>query len=242
MTARALLFALSLAIASATPAIANDPSAGLPIAPGKDERQAVLLLMKQNTEKYGSDVALLQGLLLVHSLQGEAVLSTESRILGFEKTGGRNYVNCRVASGVVLNDKQQLTAEQRLERIWHIVLERAFSKYEKFSAPADGLAIEIEYNHKAFDRMAEVGESDDVGPTERAKFYLTMADLTDYMGRRVGPQELLERSKILLDDQPVKLRLVEVTMPPPPVKDVPPPENAAAPSAAPGPDGRSAKR
>lgn len=230
MLARSLL--LVALVAAPAAADSNDPTAGLPIAPGKDERRAVLELMKQNTEKYGGDIALLQGLLLVHSLQGEAVLTTESRIVGFEKSEGRNYVACHVASGVVLNDRQQLTREQRLERIWHIVLERALAKYQNFSAPADGVAIEIQYNHRAFETISEVGKSDDVGPVERAKFYLATADLRDYLSQRVGPQEFLERSRILLDDQPVKLRLVEVTMPPPPKKEAPSPASG---------DSRSAK-
>lgn len=215
MLSRALLLSLSLAAA----AFAAEPSelpAGLPFAPSQDERRAVLELMKHNTQTYGSDTALLQGLLLTHSLQGEAVLNTESTIVGFEQAGNRKYVALRVASGVVLND-QQLTREQRLERIWHVIVERTLLKYPKFSAPADGLAIEIQYNHRSFDTLADLyAEIEDAGPTERAKFYLLGSDLADFLGHRVGPQAFLERSRVLLDDQPVQLRLTEVSMPPRP--------------------------
>lgn len=215
MVLRALLLSLLLA-ASATAADTNELPSGLPPAPTKDERRAVLELMKHNTEKYGSDAALLQGLLLTHSLQGEAVLNTESTIVGFEQAAGRKYVALRVASGVVLNDKQ-LSRERRLERIWHVILEPTLLKYPTFTAPADGLVIEIEYNHRSFDKVVDLYTGiDDAGPVERAKFYLLATDLAEFLAYRLGPQAFIERSRVLLDDRPVELQLTEVSMPPRP--------------------------
>jgi hypothetical protein len=209
-----LLLAASLAGAAESPEL---PS-GLPDAASKDQRVAVLELMKANTQKYGSDAALLQGLLLTHSLQGDAVLTTESTILGFEESDGRKYLGFRVESGVVLNDKT-MDRDRRLERIWHVVLERTLLKYPKFSAPADGLAVEIRYNHRPYDRLSEVGQSDDVGPLERAKFYLLSNDLDAFLAHRMGPQALLGHSRVLVDEQPVKVQLTEVSMPPAPTAE-----------------------
>jgi hypothetical protein len=189
---------------------------GLPPTRNADERIAVLELMKQNREKYGPDAALLQGLLLTHSLQGEAVLTTESTILGFEEREGHKYVGFRVASGVVLNDKS-LDRDQRLERIWHIIIERTLSRYPKFTAPADGVAIEIEYNHRPYEQLADMyAEPEDNGTVERAKFYMLSSDLGPYLAHQIGTQDFLERSQVLIDDQPVKLHLKEVLMPPSP--------------------------
>ena len=211
MVARGLVLSLLLA-GSVLAASSEDLPNGLPPVGNADQRRAVLELMRQNKEKYGDDVALLQGLLLTHSLQGEAVLSTESTIVGFEERDGKKYVTFHVASGVVLNDKA-FDRDRRLERIWHVVLERTLLRYPKFNVPADGLAVEIQYNHRPYEQVNDVYEDDNEGTVERAKFYLAAADLSDFLAHRIGPQDFLERSRILLDDQPVKLRLTEVVFP-----------------------------
>ena len=216
MPLQRLLLAFLLCAPLTAAADQHELPAGLPDAATKDQRVAVLQLMKANTEKYGSDAALLQGLLLTHSLQGEAVLTTESTILGFEESAGRKYLGFRVASGVVLNDNE-MDRDRRLERIWHVVLERTLMKYPKFNAPADGLAVEIRYNHRPYERLADVGQTDDdFGPEERAKFYMLSADLEEFLAKRMGPQDFLGRARILVDDRPVKIHLTEVSMPPPP--------------------------
>ena len=212
---RVLLLSLLLSV----PVIAaEDPElpAGLPPTRSADERRAVLELMKQNRQKYGEDAALLQGLLLTHALQGEAVLTTESTIVGFEEHEGHKYVTFRLASGIVLNDKS-LDREQRLERIWHLILERTLLRYPKFSAPADGVAIEIEYSHRPYQQLADLyNEADDTGTVERAKFYMLSSDLTELLAHQLGTQDFLERSRVLVDNQPAKLRLMEVSLPPRP--------------------------
>jgi len=218
MVSQRFILALLLGASVAAAAESPDLPAGLPDAATKDQRIAVLELMKQNTQKYGSDAALLQGLLLTHSLQGDAVLTTESTIVGFEEREGRKYLGFRVDSGVVLNDKT-LDRERRLERIWHVVLERTLMKYPKFTVPGDGLAVEIRYNHRAYDRLSDIGPTDDdAGPVERAKFYLLSSDLDEFLAKRMGTQAFLDRSRILVDEKPVKLVPTEVSMPPRPEK------------------------
>jgi hypothetical protein len=206
-------FVLSLLLAG--PIVAAGPEElpkVLPPAGSPDQLHAVLQLMRQNKEKYGDDAALLQGLLLTHSLQGKAVLSTESTILGFEEVEGKKYVAFRLESGVVLNDKA-LDRDQRLERMWHVVLERTLLHYPNFRAPADGLAVEIRYNHRPYEQIADLYEDEDEGVIERAKFYMLSPDLTDFLAHRIGPQDFLTRSRVLLDDQPVSVRLSEVLLP-----------------------------
>ena len=193
-----------------------DLPSGLPPTRSAEDRRAVLELMKQNRQKYGDDAALLQGLLLTHSREGQAVLTAESTIVGFEEHEGHKYVTFRLASGVILNDKS-LDRDQRLERIWHIIVERTLLRYPKFSAPADGVAIEIEYNHRPYKQIADLyDEADDTGTVERAKFYMLSSDLSEFLAHQIGTQDFLERSRVLLDSQPVKLRLMEVSLPPRP--------------------------
>jgi hypothetical protein len=211
-----ILYLLLLLSAPIMAAETPELPTGLPPTRSADDRRAVLELMKQNRQKYGGDAALLQGLLLTHSLRGEAVLTTESTIVGFEEHEGHKYVAFRVASGVVLNDKS-LDREQRLEHIWHIIVERTLLQYPTFTVPADGLAIEIEYNHRSYQQLADLyNEADDTGAVERAKFYILSSDLGEFLAHRIGTQDFLERSHVLLDDQPVKLRITEVSLPPRP--------------------------
>ncbi|HSD10535.1 MAG TPA: hypothetical protein VLF14_06110 [Candidatus Binatia bacterium] len=210
-----LLLSLLLSVPVMAAETVELPS-GLPPTRNADDRRAVLELMKGNRQKYGEDAALLQGLLLTHSLQGQAVLTTESTIVGFEEHEGHKYVAFRVASGVVLNDKS-FDREQRLERIWHIIIERTLLRYPKFTAPADGVAIEIEYNHRPYQQLADLyNEADDTGAVERAKFYMLSSDLSEFLAHQIETQDFLERSRVLLDDQPVKLRIMEVSSPPRP--------------------------
>ena len=205
---------LALSLLLAGPALgagSEDLPKELPPA-GGDQRRAVLELMRQNKQKYGDDAALLQSFLLTHSLKGEAVLTTESTILGFEELDGKKYVAYRLQSGVVLNDKN-LDRDQRLEHIWHVVLERALLNYPKFTAPSDGLAVEIHYNHRPYEQVSDLYDDDNEGAVERAKFYIASSDLNDFLAHRIGAAEFLAHSRVLLDDQPVKLRPAEIPAP-----------------------------
>ncbi len=214
-----LRLAVVTALVALAPAFAEEPDDALEDLPAtKDDagRRMVLQLMKENRVKYGEDAALLQGLLLTHSLQGDAILTTESTIVGFEETDGRKYVAFKVASGIVLNDRKLASPGERLEKIWHVVLERALTRYPSFQAPGDGLAVEVHYNHKSFHSLSDLYENvEDVGPLERVKFYMLASDLSAYVEHRLTVQEFLERSKILLDGEAVRLRLAEVPLGPP---------------------------
>ncbi len=216
MLLRLVVAVVLLALAPAFAAESDEALKDLP--PTKDDagRRMVLQLMKENRVRYGDDAALLQGLLLTHSLQGDAILTTESTIVGFEENGGRKYVAFKVASGIVLNDRKLAKPGERLEKIWHSVLERTLTRYPSFQAPGDGLAIEVNYHHKPFHELSDLYENiEDVGPLERAKFYLLGTDLSAYLERRLTVQEFLERSEILLDGEAVKIRLADVPLGPP---------------------------
>ncbi|MGH7899158.1 MAG: hypothetical protein ACREQQ_14480 [Candidatus Binatia bacterium] len=216
MRFRGLLLVAFTVVTAALAGETEELPSGLPPTTG-DERVKVLQLMKDNKEKYGADAALMQGLLLTHSLQGDAVLTSESTIVGFEEDAGVKYVAFRVNSGVIFNDKH-LGREQRLERIWHVVLERTLLRYPTFTAPADGLAVEIQYTHRPYDSVGDLyREPENTGPVERVKFYMASPDVSAFVEHRLGAQEFLERARILVDDQPVKLSLLEVVMPATPV-------------------------
>jgi hypothetical protein len=219
MLLRSLLLSLLLVSAALATESAAPPSHVSP--PTGDDRRAVLELMKRNTRKYGPDAALLQGLLLTHSLQGDAVFTAESTLVGFEQAEGHEFIAFRLASGVVLDDKR-LTPAQRVEHVWHVILERTLLKYPKFQGPGDGLSVDIAYSHRPFDQIADLASLDAPGPIEHAKFYMLSADIAEFLARRIGAQEFLARSRVLLDGRPIAIHLTEATMPPRPERPGPP--------------------
>lgn len=185
---------------------AEDP-VGPPPGTGEETRRAVIALLRENRSKYGDDAAIMQGLLLVHANQGGAILATESAIVGFEENEKRRYVAFRVDSGTIFDD-ETMSREQRLEQIWHSILERTLLRYPTFSVPGDGIAVEILYSHRPYESVSDLYRTiDDRGEIERAKFYLLTEHLSDFVGRRLDARALLERSKVLLDEKSVKVDL-----------------------------------
>ena len=196
-----LLFAL--------PALAAPPDALLSAAGTAEQRQQVISLLQENRQKYGDDAAIMQGLLLVHAIQADAVLTSEASITGFEEIEGRRYVAFRVVSGAIFND-DETNRSQRLERIWHSVLERTLRRYPTFRVNGDGIAVEIQYNHRPYASAAELYRTiDEEGAVERAKFYILTADLLPFLEHRLEGKDLFHDSHVLLDGVSVQITLEE---------------------------------
>ncbi len=209
-------WSFALFLIAVVPALAADPDALLGAAGSEENRKQVISLLQENRRTYGDDAAILQGLLLIHAIQADAVLASEAAITGFENVGERRFVSFRVVSGTVFND-HELSRNQRLERIWHSVLERTLRRYPTFHVNGDGIAVEIQYNHRPYVSMAELYRTIDAeGTVERAKFYILTTDLQLFLERRVDAQELLEHSRIFLDEAPIKISLEEPSLVGPP--------------------------
>jgi hypothetical protein len=195
-----------------TAALAAEP-ADLP-ATEADAKKALVALIRRNRQQYGEDAAVMQGLFLMNTNQRDAVIASECAITGFEETDDRRYVAIRVASGAVFDDGT-MNQDERLARVWHSILEPTFQRYETFDVNGDGIVVEVTYNHRPYRSMSELYETiDDVGPVERVKFYLTEANLAAYVENRLGAQDLLDRSRVLVDEKPVKMTVHEIVGPP----------------------------
>jgi hypothetical protein len=178
--------------------------------PDSETHQEIVKLLRENRLKYGDDATILQGLLMAHSVDTDAILTTESGITGIEETDGKRFIAYRVASGVVFNDND-LDRDARLSRVWQSILARSFLTYPDFSIPADGVAIEIAYHHRPYGKVSELyREIDDVGPLERAKFYFLGADIAAFLDQKLSSQALLAKAKVSVDDQPIEFRLQEI--------------------------------
>lgn len=202
---------------SQPPRAAPEPLLGA--AGSEESRRQVLSLLQENRRTYGDDAAILQGLLLVHAIQADAVLASEASIVGFEDFGGRRYVSFRVVSGAVFNDNE-MGRDQRLERIWHTVVERTLSRYPSFQVKGDGIVVEVVYNHRPYASAAELYRTiDDPGAVERVKVYILTSDLLPFLEHRVEAQQLLDRSLVLLDGSGITPKLSEPALMGPPAPD-----------------------
>ena len=189
--------------------------------PENADHQQILQLLRENRQKYGDDATILQGLLMAHSVQTEAVLVTESGITGFEDAHGKRFVAYRVASGIIFNDKH-MDRDARLSRVWQAILERSLIRYPTFSVPADGIAIEITYNHKPYASVVDLSQQiDEPGPLEKAKFYFLAEDISEFLAQKLPARTLVERAHVMVDEQPYTLALQELMTVPRPSGQIP---------------------
>jgi hypothetical protein len=202
---------VTILFAGAAPAA--DPSLGT-LATTDETKKAVISLLRHNRQMYGDDAAILQGLLLVHANQGhDAVLGTESEIVGYETAEGKKFIVFRVASGAILNDAE-FDRDQRVERIWHSIVEKTLLRYPTFAVPADGIAIDVKWNHRRYASVSQLYETiDQEGDVERAKFYLHAPHITGFVEHKIAASELLGRSKVLLDDRPAVVHVTDFVGP-----------------------------
>lgn len=207
MSLRLLAVCLLSSWALAAPAAAQIRSS---YDPDNETHQEIMKLLRDNRLKYGDDATILQGLLMAHSVDTEAILTTESGITGYEEIEGKRYIAYRVSSGVVFNDND-MDRDARLSRVWQSILARSFLTYPEFSIPADGVAIEIAYHHRPYGAVSELYRAiDDVGPQERAKFYFLSQDIEAFLGQKLSSDDLLAKARVRVDDRPVEFRLQEI--------------------------------
>lgn len=185
--------------------------------PDNETHQAIVLMLRENRQLYGDDATILQGLLMAHAVDADAILTTESAITGFEESNGKRFIGYRLASGVVFNDNH-LDRDDRLSRVWQEIVERSFLTYPEFAIPADGVAIEIAYNHRPYGTTSELyREIENVGPTERVKFYVSAEDIAAFLKREMSSRSLVSNSEVRVDDELVQFVLEEeMTVPEPP--------------------------
>lgn len=184
--------------------------------PENETHQEIMKLLRDNRLKYGEDATILQGLLMAHSVDADAILTTESGITGIEEEAGKRFIAYRVASGVVFNDND-VDQDGRLSRVWQSILARSFLTYPEFSIPADGVAIEIAYHHRPYRAVSELYENvDEPGRIERAKFYFLAQDIGAFLKRELTSHALLAKANVRVDDRPIDFRLQEqMTVPRP---------------------------
>jgi hypothetical protein len=182
------------------PALAADESAS--------SRAEILRALHDVQSKYGADAVMIQGHLLAHAIRGGSVLEAVVSIPGVEDRAGKKFLAFRLETGIIYNDRDG-NAPARTGRVWHDIVEATLRRFQTLTLPADGIALILGYTHKPYRDEAELRAHLDEGhgTAETAAFYLLLSDVTELIAERIAPQELLERSTVLVDGAPVHVVL-----------------------------------
>jgi hypothetical protein len=198
----------ALVAASPPPARAADE--------GMDEagtsRQELLHALQEVQKTYGSDAVMMQGQLLGQAIRSGSILEAGISIPGVEERSGKRFLAFKVDTGIIYNDRE-LSAAERPARAWTDIIEVSLRKFRQLSLPADGVAIMLTYNHRPYadltDMRARLHEGH--GALESLTFYLLLADVGEMSAERISAQELVDRSTVLVDGAPIRVRLAAAT-------------------------------
>jgi len=158
---------------------------------------------------FGPDAVLTQAYLLNQAVRAGSVLEATVHRPVLQALGAKQFPAFVLDSGIVFNDRD-ISADARMVRVWKDLLEPVLQRHGKFDLPADGVAFDIRYYHRAYAdeedlraRIAREGR----GQSERAVFFFSLEDLRALLEKRLTAQELLDRSVIMRDGRRCTLRL-----------------------------------
>ena len=187
-----------LAALAARPAWADSAPPSLPPAV-----QETLEVLREVHEDYGPDAVTLLTWLLDATVKHGSILTASIKVQGLERYGDKAYLSFRVETGFILNSRA-MDGSARLGTLWQRIVAPALTRLDKLDIPADGVVIDLLYNHKPYDGEDELRKTlDDPGRPEQAKFYLAAALLRAYLTGALTTQALLDRSTVTLDGRPV---------------------------------------
>ena len=191
------------ALLAMPPAHAADEAPSL--GAGSTPPPEVLKFLQDMKRQYGPDtVALVSWLLDAANLSG-AVLTTSIKVNGNETRNNSSFLVIAVDTGLILNE-QVLDQHGRLLTVWEKILTKAFSRMDIIQVPADGVLVDLLYHHKSFPETDSLSDHvDEPGPIEKAKFYITSDHLCAFMRKDLSAQDLLSRTQVFVDDQPILL-------------------------------------
>jgi hypothetical protein len=171
-------------------------------------RQALLRSLQSINHKYGPDAVMLEGQLLTWAVRGNSVLETSVSVPGVEIRGGKRFLRFVVETGIVYNDRT-VPAHSLPAHLWRDVVEVSLRSFRTLKLPTDGMVLTVGCTHKRYADDADLLEhvSDDHGVPETAVFYLLVSDVGDLIAKRITPQQLLDRSTVLVNGAPTRLVL-----------------------------------
>ena len=159
-------------------------------------------LLRELNQQYGADtVALLSWLNEASIHHRRSVLTATVRVDGKETRDNLSFLVFTVETGVIFNT-QTTDQSSRLVDLWEQVLAKAFSHFDTFTVPADGIMIDLLSHCKAFAEKDDLADHvDEPGPVEEVKFYFPAEPLRAYLGKKLSAQLLFSRTSVLVNGQ-----------------------------------------
>jgi len=175
-------------------------------------RQEILDSLHALQRRYGSDAVLMQGHLLGQAIRSGSILEAVISVSGVEEHNGKRFLTFNLETGIIYNDRE-VAPRERSVRAWSEIVEVTLRQFHKPSVPADGVAVVVSYTHKPYadltDLHAHLKETH--GEPEAVAFYILIPDIVDLNADRITPQQLIDRSTVLVNGAPAHLVLASPT-------------------------------
>jgi len=174
---------------------------------GSSPPQELLNLLREIRQQYGTDAVTLVGWLLDATVHSGSILTASIKVNGLEDHMSQKFLAFRVQTGIIFNTLA-LDQTGRLNALWEKILAPTFTHLDNLTVPADGVAIDLLYNHKPYRDAEELRRTlDNTGTPEEAKFYFSTKAIQAYLSKILSAQELIDRSIITVNSAPVQLLL-----------------------------------
>lgn len=174
---------------------------------GSSPPQELLNLLQEIHERYGTDAVTLVSWLLDATVRSGSILTASIKVNGLEDHASQRFLAFQVQTGIIFNTLA-LDQAGRLNALWERILAPTFTHLDTLTVPADGVAINLLYNHKPYQNAEELRRTlDDTGTPEEAKFYFPTEALRAYLNRTLSAQGLINRSTVTVNRMPVRLLL-----------------------------------
>jgi hypothetical protein len=158
--------------------------------------------------KYGSDAVLMEGALLGQAIRSGSILEAVISVSGIEERNGKRFLTFKLETGIIFNDRQ-VAPHERFVRAWSEIVEASLRQFRKPSFPADGIVVVVSYTHKPYGDLADLHAQlkEGHGEPEAVAFYLLTPDVVELNADRITPQQIIDRSTVLLNGEPAQLTL-----------------------------------
>lgn len=175
-------------------------------------RKEILDTLHDLQRKYGSDAVLMEGHLLGQAIRSGSILEAVISVSGVEERDGKRFLAFKLETGIVYNDRE-VAPPERSVRAWSEIVEVTLRQFHKPSVPADGIAFVVSYTHKPYADLADLHAHlmDGHGEPEAVAFYVLTPDVVELNADRITPQQLIDRSTVLINGAPSRLVLAAPT-------------------------------
>lgn len=198
MTAKALSFPLLVVLLTGLTLRLGATEVGADATPKQpSSRGKVARALAETSQQYGLDAVRLESHLLQYTLQAGSILAASARIDGTRQSQGMDYLIVVLETGIVFNESDVAPTLYPL-RIWMEIVEPTLRQFRTLDIAADGVVLEISYQHATYTDRDDLISRLPSRPPERDDlvFYLLKQDILDMVHSRTTASDLLARSQV----------------------------------------------